>query len=335
MKSGVGKYVRRFAFLAGLMAGVLTKNADAEEAIANKAFLVTPLQETFSNTYRAKSSVVCRVKASIKDKETAQIGSGFFISENGHLLTTASTVNGGNKFIVEYQKKGYEATLLGLDEVTNVALLKIEGLPSGASYVVLSETRALPEITTFLISLSYKLEFGITPALGYVEGHDVAYFEHLWPTTLLRTNLKMDGGDGGGSVFDVQGNLIGMLVYSLKDTQQGAYIMPVRVLAKVCNDLLLFGKVRYGYVGIETESVLDKLNDRLCQRVINIQPNSPAEKAGIHVNDVLLSLDEKPIQSREELINFAFFTYPAQKITVVFLREGKEQKITVEVGSRP
>jgi serine protease Do len=126
-----------------------------------------------------------------------------------------------------------------------------------------------------------------------------------------------------------------MLTFSLKDIRQGSYVIPVRVLAKVCNDLLLFGKVRYGYVGIETETMLDKSTGDLYQGVLKVHPHSPAEKAGIREGDVLNTLDGKNIRTREELVNGAFFTSPGQRVAVEYLRNGNPSKIYLEVGSRP
>jgi S1-C subfamily serine protease len=293
------------------------------------------LQQTFADIYGSHCNVVCRV-SSVGEDQSEVVGSGAFTSDRGHLVTTASTAQGGHHYKIDYNGRTYDAQLIGRDEITNIALLQLKdrALPEGAGSLFLSANRPLPEITSFVCSLSYRLCFNITPTLGYVEGHDVSYFDKLWPTTLLRTNLKMDGGDGGGVVFDLYGNVVGMLAYSLKDVQQGSYVVPTRVLAKVCNEILLFGRVRYGYVGVEMQAVYDNVTGQMRQIITGIDENSPASVAGMRVGDVLVTFDGQSINFLSDLVNYSFFTYPNQKVELEFLRNEKPCWATVSIGEK-
>lgn len=307
---------------------VLTSKSSKEAAAEGIS-----LQSIITSIYDNKRQAIVLVRC-LCEKEAIQLGTGFFISDKGHLITSASVVEKAHRYFIEYKKIRHEAKLLGVDALTNVALLKLTSLPEQATYITLPENQKLPAIGTFLVSLTYKLALNVTPRIGLVTGHNVSYFEHSFPTTLARSTLPIDGGDSGGALFDLQENFVGMLVHPLNEIQE-TYMLPTSALSKACNDLLLFGKLRYGYLGMEVEVVLDQLTEKLCLQVINVHKNSPAAQAGIRPMDILRSLNDQQVETIEELTNFFFFTYPGQKVSVEVLRKEKSYKYKLEVVERP
>lgn len=265
----------------------------------------------------------CVVGVRYEKSGKTQLTTGFFISDEGHVLTTA--IN-GKKFFIEKDNHLTTAEKLGEDPRTQITLLKIK--PEEASFhkdfITLRSETNVPEIGENLISLSYKLGLNISPQTGYVTGHNDRYFDIEWPITLIRSNLPIDGGDCGGPVFTQNGTFIGMLLHALEDTKE-TYFIPAWALHRVFSDLLIFGRVRYGYVGLNTTVVWDKKRSLSCLQITEIIPNSPASRAGFQKNDILLNCNGDTIISREALKNFMFLAPPKQTFQFDVLREGTKQ----------
>jgi serine protease Do len=260
-----------------------------------------------------------------------QLCTGFFVSTKGHLLTTALE---GHQFFIEVDRRLYPAALLGSDTLANVALLKVDFPPEAIQPIPLSERGNLPQLGDRLVSLSYKLALNVSPQKGYVTGLNDRYFQTEWPITLVRSTLTVDGGDCGGPVFDTSGQCIGMLLHTLSETRE-TYFMPALALNKIYSDLLLFGRVRYGYLGITTETVFDREQEKLREQVIALHPQSPAQKAGIQPKDILLELNHREISSREVFKQFVFFAQPQQSLHIKLLREDKVKDFFLRIAEKP
>ncbi|MDR0647693.1 MAG: S1C family serine protease [Puniceicoccales bacterium] len=281
------------------------------------------------DVYEKNRASVVLVRYQTKEKEP-QLATGFFVSPQGHLLTTASE---GEDYCIEIDKRIYAVTKLGSDVIANVALLKLDCAAEQIAYLNIPDACKYPDVGEGVVSLSYKLALNVSPQLGYVTGLNDRYLGIEWPTTLMRSTLGVDGGDCGGPVFDMSGHLAGMLLYALSETKE-TYFMPAYALNKIYHDLLLFGRVRYGYVGMTVEVVLDKEQQQLYLQVVAVQDNSPAQKAGIRVGDVLLEFDAMPVNSRDTFKNFVFFAQPKQKLRIKILRHKKGMLITVVVEEK-
>lgn len=277
--------------------------------------------DAIKEVYRQSNEKVVLVRSQTKDNKV-QLATGFFVSELGHLLTTDSEAD---SYQIEIDKKLYPAKKLAGDTWNNVALLQLESSPKDLPYVALPSVGNYPQIGDVLISLSYKLALNVSPQYGYVTGLNDRYFDIEWATTLVRSTLAIDGADCGGPVFNEAGQLQGMLLHPLAETKE-TYFMPVCALYKIYSDLLLFGRVRYGYIGITTEVVFEKETQQLYLQVVEVQADSPAQKAGFKVSDILLKIDDTPITSRETFKNFVFFSHPGQNLSIK-IRRGQQEKI--------
>lgn len=269
----------------------------------------------------------CVVGVRYEKEGKTQLTTGFFVSDEGHVLTPA--IN-GDKFFIEKDSHLTVAEKLGEDQRTQITLLKIKFEKKedrkllAKNFVVLSSGTEVPEIGENLVSLSYKLGLNISPQMGFVTGHNDRYFDIEWPITLIRSNLPIDGGDCGGPVFTRKGRFVGMLLHALEDTKE-TYFMPAWALHRVFSDLLIFGRVRYGYVGLSTTVVWDRKRSIDCLQITEVVPNTSAFRAGFQKNDILLNCNGSAIVSRELLKNFMFAAQPQQTIQFDVLREGNKQ----------
>lgn len=290
------------------------------------------LRADVCSIYENRKSAIVLVRSTLEDG-SVRVGSGFFISDNGHILTAYNTVVDGKSFHVDQDLRRYDAVLIGVDAFSGTALLKLNSLPDNASHITITEAQKLPAIGSSIVSLSCKLALNVSPQTGIVTNLNGYYCDKEWPITLIRSSIAIDGADCGGAVFDLTGNFVGMLLHSIAESSE-TYTMPANGLHKVCNDLLLFGRVRYGYIGIVVEVVFDKLRETLCLQIVSINSRSPAEKAGLQPLDILLSINGTEIKTRDDLRNFTFLSYPEQKLSLAIMRKDQPKSIEVIVAER-
>lgn len=261
-----------------------------------------------------------------------QVASGFFVSENGHILT--SVLKGESFQIERSDHQIVQAQKLGEDEVSSICLLKIE---LGANekvpfFSLIRETGGL-KLGQTLVSLSYKFGLNLAPQKGFLTGFNDRFYNNEWPMELVRSSLSLDGGDCGGVVLDKQGRLQGLLLHAVQDSRE-SFFMPAVGLYRVFQDLLLFGRVRYGYVGLETQVVYDQKSHTACLRILNVAPCSPAFKAGFQPGDILRKVNGVTIDSIGFFKNTMFLSSPGDRFEMEVEREDKIFSFTLEIGER-
>ena len=312
-----------------------TTSSDAQASLGNVLFLLSDLYERFSD---------CCVRVRYKLDGKAQVASGFFVSDKGHVLTP---VIGGEDFYVETRShRQFSAKKRGEDPVSSLCLLQTDEEPLRAVkdksesetrsvlYFSLLHDNGYPKIGQSIVSLSCKLGGSVSPQIGYVTAFQERYFATEFPFVFVRSSLRIDAGDCGGAVLDVQGNLLGMLFHALPDTQETFY-MPSQALERVFRDLLLFGNVRYGYAGLSVETAYNPKTHAVCLQVREVQPNSPAAQSGFKVNDVLLRVNDSEVFSMEMFKNFIFLSRPGDVLQCAVMRGKKTLDLTLTLAEKP
>lgn len=167
------------------------------------------LQQRLVDIFEQNKNAVVRVKAAYK--ETAKrssdsedhvdvmlrVGTGFFISKEGHVLVSASRAAGADRVWIEYQGRPYTAKALGHDRLTNISVLQVTELPEDFSIIPIDTSVKTPELGSLLVAISCPLDFSPSPALGMVTGYDKRLGNRIFPTGYLRTSIPVDGGQGG------------------------------------------------------------------------------------------------------------------------------------------
>ena len=301
-----------------------TQATESENGMPACPFLALPrLYEQFSP---------CCVRIRYQKGGEPKIVSGFFVSNQGHVLTA---VLGGSDFVVEtHAYQPFSAKKCGEDAVSSLCLLQIQlEKDQTVPYFSLCRITDWPSIGEPLVSLSCKLGQSISPQLGFATHYSERYFAKEFPFTFVRSTLRIDAGDCGGAVIDFQGNVQGMLLHALSDTQETFY-MPTGALDRVFQDLLLYGRVRYSYAGLSTETVFDQQRQALCLRVREVIPGSPAEKSGFSKEDILMERNGEPIGSIEAFKNFMFLSKPNDCILFTLLRGGKTIRLPLRLSEK-
>ena len=324
---------RLAAFTSLLLAFTFT-NLPAEDSSA--AFLA--LQGRVVDLFKQHQSAIVRVKATRqvreekKLKRTLKMGTGFFISNEGHVLTSALLRN-ADRIWVEFEGNFFLSEVVGEDFLSNVALLKLKEAPPKFSFISFGDAEQIPSVGSFALAFTSALEFQPAPALGIVQGSEPSFGNRLFPTRMLRASIAVGPGEVGAPVLDLNGKFVGMTYASLPDLRS-SFVLPAKACARIRDDLLLSGQVNYAWFGVTVVRKLNAANgfDVVVEGAVE---GSPAAESDLRKGDRLVRIGNNAIRNRGDVAHAAFYSRPGQFVTFVVAREGKEIEIPVRVTSRP
>jgi S1-C subfamily serine protease len=299
--------------------------------VAEQDYLSTQLriQDLFS---KFESSVV-RVKATReevikgKTKRLLKMGSGFFVSKDGHILTTGLLANADRTWI-EHNKEYFLTENLGSDPLCNLTLLKTIEKPKKFNFVSFSNNQTDTQVGSFLLGLTCALEFEIGPTLGLMQSRESDFGRTLFPTKMIRSSLALGPGEVGGPVFDLNGEFVGITHAALPDLG-ASFILPAKACARIRDGLILSGKVDYGWFGI---TVTRKLN---AKNGFNIEIKSVGTNSKLKIGDILLKIGKTEIFERGDIVESTFYARPGTFVEFLIDRDGKEMVIPTRVSPRP
>ena len=297
------------------------------------------LERRIIEVYEENRPAVVRVNAAYPNagedgKTLVRIGSGFFISREGHVLTNANSTAGAERIWLVHEKISYAAELIGSDAYTNVSLLRILTLPESFSFLHLTDSPEVPPIGTMVLRISALLEFEPSPYLGLVTGTESRFGNNLFPVPHIRTNIPGGWGEGGAPLLDLNGKLIGIMVATLPPEVQGSYSLPARAALRIRDDLHFSGKITYGWIGIQVEPLTSRRNGSQV-KIGEVIGETPAAKAGLLSGDVLLRLGDNDINEVSDVSKTVFYLRDGQFVAITVRRDGQTLDYTVPVIARP
>ena len=257
------------------------------------------------------------------------LGSGVIMSEDGYIITNAHVVEDARRFIVElYDRRNYEAALLGVDKSSDLALLKITApnlIPAewGNSNKV--------EVGAMVWAVGSPYGFQQTVTSGILSGKDRPGEGGNRKKALLQTDAAVNPGNSGGPLVDAQGKVIGINTSIFGETFQGiSFAVPSATVQFVYQQLQETGKVIRGYLGVAPDEVTQtdvrrlKLTDMYGAKINRVWADSPAYRAGLRIDDVIRSWNGIPIQDFSQLFRMAETTPPSEIVEVSYFRNGRE-----------
>lgn len=270
---------------------------------------------------------------------TQALGSGAIIDDRGYLVTNAHVVEKASKIYVALpgERKEREAKLVGIDHMTDLAVVKLE-TDSPLPYLKFAETDELfLGETVIAIGNPLGLENSVTtgvvsaPKRRIPDGAGgVAVF--------IQTDALINPGNSGGPLLDINGRLIGVNTAIAEQAQGIGFAIPVRVVRRVVDDLLVYGRVRSAHAGIlpgEISRAMVRSRGAGGVLVTEVDPGSPAEQAGIQVADVVLAVDDIHVDSASEYLSL-LRTYPPQaRAKLTLLRGVEELTVTLRFVELP
>lgn len=270
-------------------------------------------------------------------------GSGVFISEDGYIVTNYHVIEGADEVTVTLSnKKQYKAKVVATDPNTDLGVIKIDG--NGFPFLIYGNSDDV-KIGQWVLAVGYPLTLETTVTAGIIS----AKYRYLGVNqrkakpgsntveSFLQTDAAVNQGNSGGALINTSGQLIGInsAIASPTGSYAGySYAIPVNIVKKVIDDLIKFGTVQRAYLGIRPAMNGDEGTDSQIKEgdgveIGEIISNSAAEQGGLKKGDKIIKLDSKPVTTWTELTGTVASYRPGQKVTVTYIRNGKEQTSTL------
>ena len=264
------------------------------------------------------------------------VGSGFLISADGFVMTNAHVVRGADDIYVRLtDKREFKAKLVGADQRTDVAILKIEaaGLPA----VTIGDSNRL-RVGEWVMAIGSPFELDNTVTAGIVsaKGRDTGEY-----VPFIQTDVAINPGNSGGPLINMRGEVVGInsMIYSRSGGYQGiAFAIPIDEAMRVGDQLKTSGRVTRGFLGVQPGVVNKDVAESLGLKtpsgavVEKVIPASAAEKAGLKEGDVILKFDGKAVDKHTDLPRIVGNTRPGQRVQVQIWRNGAPRDISLTLG---
>lgn len=268
-------------------------------------------------------------------KERGQ-GSGFIISDEGYIFTNNHVVAGADEIKVKLSDgREFKGTLKGADEKLDLALIKIstkEHLPLAP----LGDSDAI-EVGEWVMAIGNPFGLAQTVTAGIVsaKGRWIGSGPY---DDFIQTDASINPGNSGGPLFNMKGEVIGINAAIIQGGQGIGFAIPINMAKSVLTQLKETGKVTRGWLGVSVQPVTPELAQSFGLQaekgalISEVIKNSPAEKAGFQVGDIILEFDGKQINEMNELPRLAAVMPVGKKAKVKLLHKGKviEKTVTIE-----
>ena len=267
-------------------------------------------------------------------------GSGFIISEDGFVVTNHHVIKDGKKFTVTLDGgEEVEARLIGSDERTDLALLKIK---DNRKFTYVPMANHMARVGDWVLAVGNPFGLGGTVTAGIVSAHGRSVGAS--PYDFLQIDAAVNRGNSGGPAFNLKGEVVGVntAIYSPSGGNVGiAFAIPATVVNKIVTDLKKAGSVTRGWLGINIQNLSDDIADGLDLTnkegalVTNIIPGGPATKSNLKIRDVIVEVNGENVKDVRDLMRKIGEIRPNEMIDMSVMRQGKRQNISVKLGTFP
>ncbi|MFN7619817.1 MAG: S1C family serine protease, partial [bacterium] len=270
-------------------------------------------------------------------------GSGFFIAANGFIVTNNHVVADATEIMVKLADgRELEARLIGRDESTDLAVIKVEG--TDFPFVSFEES-AQPRVGDWVIAVGNPFGLGGTATAGIVSAQGRSIPD---PTAsyvdFLQIDAAINRGNSGGPTFDIYGRVIG--VNSAIDSPTGGsvgigFAIPASVAKPITDQLMRGESVERGYVGVTIGPVSADIaaalgmSDDVGALIVDYTPDGPAQRAGLRFGDVVTKIDGRPVANSTELTRAIAEVRPGGRTRLTIVRDGRESIVTLSPVLRP
>jgi serine protease Do len=283
-----------------------------------------------------------------EDQRSASLGSGVVVDRNGYILTNNHVVEKATRIKVKFMNDPaeYPATVIGTDTDTDLAVIHVDKKNLTAAKIGNSEAL---QVGDWSIAIGSPFGFeatvtaGIVSALGRdIEGDQKSSFQHF-----IQTDAAINPGNSGGPLANIKGEVIGIntMIASRSGGYQGiGFAMPINTGVKVYNEIIKAGHVTRGSIGIQFSENPDIEKNQSLLKVYGadhggifvgkVEPDGPAEKAGMKPQDVVVSINNKPVVKGQDLIDIVADSPVGSRLKVGILRDKKPMTLEVVVGDR-
>jgi serine protease Do len=275
---------------------------------------------------------------------TQGAGSGFFISQDGFIVTNNHVVADATEIKVKMSDgRELPARLIGRDEATDLAVIKVDG--NDFKYVSFEET-AEPRVGDWVIAIGNPFGLGGTATAGIVsaKARDIGGRENPY-TDFLQIDAAINRGNSGGPTFDIHGRVIGVNSAIISPTGASVgigFAIPAETAKTITGRLMRGETIERGYLGVSvgtpTEQELAALGFDENQKgalIAGVTDGGPADRAGLRFSDLIVSLNGEPIDSSTKLTRMVGSAKPGDTLRMEIIRDGRRQTLNARAGTRP
>jgi Do/DeqQ family serine protease len=280
----------------------------------------------------------------VRQETQMGLGSGFVIDRAGTVLTNNHVIAGADAVrVVLIDGRTLDAKIVGSDPDTDVAVLKIGRPPTDLRPVVLGDSEKV-RVGDYVLAIGNPLGLGQTVTMGIVsaknrmlEGRLIDYED------FIQTDAAINQGNSGGPLFNFAGEVIGVnsAILNPAMAMNVGFAIPINLARNIADQLVRTGQVARGMLGAKFDEVTPELARRLGvptsggARVVSVTPQSPADRAGLRGNDVVVEIAGRPIDGVRRLMQVVAYNPPGATVNLVYFREGKRLETKATLTENP
>jgi serine protease DegQ len=275
-------------------------------------------------------------------RRTTSLGSGVIVSPDGYVLTNHHVIDGADEIqLVLNDGRQLSARVRGTDPESDLAVLKTEATNLPAITFGSHDTLQVGDV---VLAIGNPFGFGNTVTMGIVSALGRNHLGINRFEDFIQTDAAINPGNSGGALVDATGNLVGInsTIYSQSGGSMGiGFAIPVSLARSVLEQIIRDGEVTRGWLGIEPQDLTRDLADALALEradgvlIRGLQQDGPAQKAGVHLRDVIVEIGGRPTPDVPQLLARIAELTPGSSARVKILREGKPVDVEVTVARRP
>ncbi len=276
-----------------------------------------------------------------EDPDEKSLGSGFIISSDGYVLTNYHVIKGADEIVVRLSdRRELVAKLIGTDNRSDVALLKIE-----ADHLPVAKIGRVKDLQVgeWVLAIGSPFDFDHTVTAGIVSalGRNLPSENYV---PFIQTDVAINPGNSGGPLFNLDGEVVGInaQIYSRTGGYMGlSFSIPIDLAMDVVDQLKSSGRVTRGWLGVLVQDVTRDLAESFGMKkpggaaAARIIPDSPAQRAGFEVGDVIVEFDGKEVNNSSSLPPLVGVTKIGKEVEVKVIRQGKPKILKVAIGELP
>jgi serine protease Do len=274
-------------------------------------------------------------------EDTQSLGSGFIISQDGYILTNHHVVKDADEIIVKFSdRRELVAKLIGSDARTDIALLKVQA--NGLPMVNIGNPNEL-KVGEWVLAIGspFGFEQSVTAGIVSAKGRSLPGGNYV---PFIQTDVAINPGNSGGPLFNMDGKVVGInsQIYSRTGGFMGlSFSIPMDVVMNVVQQIKTSGKAAHGWLGVQIQDVTRQLAESFGMKkpqgalVSKVIPNSPADKAGLQIGDIITEFNGHPIESSADLPPMVGMTPINDEGKLTVIRQGETETINFKVGLLP
>lgn len=269
------------------------------------------------------------------------LGSGFFIRNDGYILTNQHVIEGAKKItVVTNDDKSFDATVVGVDTPSDLAVLKISNATKDKEHPLMFKSVVFGDankarIGDKILAFGNPYGLGVSVSAGIISAKSRSI--GLGEQQYLQTDAAINRGNSGGPMFNLQGEVIGVnaAIFTMRGASGVGFSLPSNIANWISSQLISNGKVRRGWLGMVVAHGIDKYTDKSGFVITEINEESSAYKEGLRVGDIITEYNDRPATNISDFLHFTETMEPGQALRLKTLNYGEEIRNVIRIQEMP